>query len=83
MTVHSLGIGSAGGFPTMAACRGRSPRYSSTLTAAIDLAPRQFTTRAVYRCAKAREARVLGPLMANQLFACSWRKQLRGPRNVS
>jgi hypothetical protein len=37
---------------------------------AIDLAPRQFTARAVYRRAKAREARVLGPLMANQLFAC-------------
>jgi len=29
---------------------------------AIDLAPRQFTARAVYRRAKAREARVLGPL---------------------
>jgi hypothetical protein len=37
---------------------------------AIDLAPRQFTARAGYQRAKAREARVLGPLMANQLFAC-------------
>ena len=35
---------------------------------AIDLAPRQFTARAVYRRAKAREARVLGPAYGESTF---------------